>query len=302
MKKPIQKSGIARLFPPIKDYCLITAGALLYAFTFHFFFEANGLAMGGFSGIGQILHRYFDFLTPGTVVFVLNLPLIAIGIKKMGLRLLFATVFATAVTSLFMNGMNLWTQRLGQSEIAMKEPLLACIFGGILCGVSLGLMMLKNATTGGTELAARLLKYVFRNLSIGRLCLAIDFTVVVFYALAYGTWEAALYGILAMYLAGITMDLVVYRSLKGKIACIISKKAPEIMEKLGEMDFKPRLLFHGISSEKVETPLLIYAAKPSRMAEIKASTMAIDPEAFLILSDIKEVYGEGFGSYGKDSL
>ena len=176
MRKSIfSKAGAWRI---LKDYSVITLSAFLYAFTFNFFFETNHLAMGGFSGIGQVLHHYFDFLTPGIVVFVMNIPLMVIGIRKQGWSLLFSTVFAISVTSFLIDGMNLVMGQLHWEYPKMEQPLLACIFGGILCGASLGLMMLKNATTGGTELAARLLKYVFRSISIGRLCLVIDVTVV----------------------------------------------------------------------------------------------------------------------------
>ena len=178
MKNQTERSFKKTLLTLLKDFSVITVSALLYAFTFNFFFETNQLAMGGFSGIGQVLHHFFDFLTPGLVVFVLNLPLIVIGVKKQGIKLLFTTVYAICITSLMIDGMNLLADAIGWEYPKMEEPLLACIFGGILCGASLGFMMLKNATTGGTELAARLLKYVFRNLSIGKLCLAIDITVV----------------------------------------------------------------------------------------------------------------------------
>lgn len=287
----------------VKDYFVITVSAFLYSFTFNFFFETNNLAMGGFSGIGQVLHHYFAFLTPGVVVFVMNIPLLVIGIKKQGWSLLFSTVFAISVTSLMIDGMNIFMEQLQWEYPKMDQPLLACIFGGILCGVSLGLMMTKNATTGGTELAARLLKYVFRNISIGKLCLVIDVTVVCLYALTYGKLEAAMYGIIAMYIASMAMDMVVYGSDSAKLAYIISDKCEEITQRLMNMGLGATILQGRGAYTGSNKLVLMCAAKSSKIARIKAAVVEIDPhKSFIIVGNIKEVYGEGFGEYSEDNL
>ncbi|MBR2937627.1 MAG: YitT family protein [Oscillospiraceae bacterium] len=287
----------------IKDYSIITISTFLYALTFNFFFETNNLAMGGFSGIGQVLHHYFAFLTPGVVVFVMNVPLMIIGIKKQGMSILFSTVFAICVTSFMIDAMNVFVAQMGWEYPKMEQPLLACIFGGLLCGASLGLMMLKNATTGGTELAARLLKYVFRNISIGKLCLVIDITVVCFYAITYGKLEAALYGVIAMYIASIAMDMVVYGSDSAKLAYIISDKSEEITRRLMDMGLGATILEGRGAFTRNNKPVLLCAAKPAKIARIKAAVVEIDPQkSFIIVGNVKEVYGEGFGEYTEDNL
>jgi len=287
----------------VKDYFVITVSAFLYAFTFNFFFETNHLAMGGFSGIGQVLHHFFAFLTPGVVVFVMNIPLLVIGIKKQGWSLLFSTVFAISVTSFMIDGMNIFVEQMGWEYPKMDQPLLACIFGGILCGASLGLMMTKNATTGGTELMARLLKYVFRNISIGRLCLVIDVTVVCIYALTYGKLEAAMYGVIAMYIASVAMDMVVYGSDSAKLAYIISDKCDEITAKLMDMGLGATVLQGKGAYTGSNKSVLMCAAKPSKIARIKAVVVEVDPyKSFIIVGNVKEVYGEGFGEYSEDHL
>ena len=302
MKNKEKRFSKKAFFYILKDYFVITISSLIYAFTFNFFFETNNLAMGGFSGIGQVVHHFFDFVTPGIVVFVLNLPLMIIGVKKQGIKLLVATVFAICVTSLMIDGMNIFVDKMGWQYPQMGQPLLACVFGGILCGASLGLMMRKNATTGGTELAARLLKYVCRNLSIGKLCLVIDITVVCIYALTYNKLESALYGVISMYIASLAMDMVVYGSDNAKLAYIISDNSKVIAEKLMKMELGVTILkgqgaFTGISKS-----VLMCAVKPSKMALIKKTVIDIDSNSFIIVSDAKEVYGEGFAIYNEDSL
>lgn len=291
------------LWQIIKDYFVITVSAFLYAFTFNFFFETNNLAMGGFSGIGQVLHHYFAFLTPGAAVFVMNIPLLVIGIRKQGWSLLFRSVFAITVTSAMIDGMNILVEQLQWAYPRMDQPLLACIFGGILCGASLGLMMTKNATTGGTELAARLLKYVFRNISIGKICLVIDVTVVCVYALTYGRLEAAMYGVIAMYIATISMDIVVYGSSSAKLAYIISDKCEEITQRLMDMGLGVTVLQGRGAYTGNRKNVLMCAAKTSKIAQIKSAVVEIDPhKAFIIVGNVKEVYGEGFGEYSEDTL
>lgn len=280
----------------LKDYAIITLGCLLYSFAFNCFFESNNLAMGGFTGIAQVLNRFIPALPIGATVFVMNVPLMIIGIKKQGWSILFTTIYAIAVSSFMIDTMNLFI------KFPTTEPLLACIYGGVLLGISLGIMMLKNATTGGTELAARLLKYVFRNISIGKICLAIDVTVICIYALTFRSLDNALYGIIAMYVSSIAMDLVVYGSSNAKLAYIISDKSAEITKKLMDMELGATI-FNGKGAFTGEQKnVLMCAVRPNKIGRIKAAVMEIDPKGFVIVTDAKEVLGEGFGEYTEDSL
>lgn len=286
-----------RAFIIFRDYAMITLSCLLYAFSFNCFFQPNNLAMGGFTGLAQVLNKLIPVLPIGTTVFVMNVPLMIIGVKKQGWNLLFASVFAITVSSVMIDTMAaLWT-------FPTMDPLLACLYGGVLMGISLGVMMLKNATTGGTELAARLLKYVIRHLSIGKLCLVIDITVVSCYALAFGNIHSALYGAMAMYVCSIAMDMVVYGSINAKLAYIISDHCDIITQKLMDMELGATLLTGKGAFTGNNKNIIMCAVKPSRIARIKALVAEVDPDrAFVIVTDAREVYGEGFGEYGNDSL
>ena len=281
----------------LRDYGLITVSCLLYAFAFNCFFQPNNLAMGGFTGLAQVLNRLMPFLPIGATVFVMNVPLMIIGVKKQGWGLLFASIYAITVSSVMVDAM------AALIPFPTMDPLLACLYGGVLMGISLGLMMLKNATTGGTELAARLLKYVIHSLSIGKLCLAIDVAVVSFYALVFGNIHSALYGAVAMYVSSIAMDMVVYGSVNAKVAYIISDKCGEITEKLLASDVGATILSGKGAFTGTEKNVLMCAAKPAKIARVKALVASVDPDkAFVIVTDAKEVYGEGFGEYGEGSL
>ncbi len=285
------------LLKTLKDYCIITVSCLLYAVTFNCFFQTNNLAMGGFTGVAQVLNRLVPVIPVGTTVFIMNVPLMILGVKKQGWSLLFASVYAIFVSSAMIDGIAMLI------TFPPMDPLLACLYGGVLLGISLGLMMLKNATTGGTELAARLLKYVFRSLSIGKLCLFIDVTVICIYALTFRSLDNALYGIIAMYISSLSMDMVVYGSINAKLAIIVSDRNREITQHLMKMGLGATILEgHGAytgSHKKV----LMCAAKPGKIAMIKAAVAEVDPQkAFIIVCDAREVFGEGFGEYSPDSL
>lgn len=286
-----------KVWQVLEDYVVIFLSCLLYAFTFNCFFDANNLAMGGFTGIAQVLNRFAPWLPVGTTVFVMNIPLMILGVKKLGWKILVASVFATAVSSVMIDTLDMLI------TFPVTEPLLACLYGGVLLGVSLGLMMRKSATTGGTELAARLLKYVFHSLSIGKLCLAIDVTVICIYALTFRSLDNALYGIIAMYVSSLAMDMVVYGSINAKLAIIVSDHVDEITAKLMEMELGATILDgHGAYTGQSKR-VLMCAARPARIGQIKAAVSAADPEkAFIIVCDAREVFGEGFGEYGADSL
>lgn len=281
----------------LKDYAIITLGCLLYSFAFNCFFETNNLAMGGFTGIAQVLNRFIPALPIGTTVFVMNVPLMIIGIKKQGWSILFTTIYAIAVSSAMIDTLNAFI------KFPSTEPLLACIYGGVLLGISLGIMMLKSATTGGTELAARLLKYVFRNISIGKICLIIDVSVICIYAFTFRSLDNALYGIIAMYVSSIAMDMVVYGSSNAKLAYIISDKGEEIKQKLMALGLGATIINGSGAFTGNAKNILLCAARPNKISRIKAAVNAVDPEkSFIIVTDAKEVLGEGFGEYSENSL
>lgn len=280
----------------IKDYAIITVACLLYSFAFECFFDANNLAMGGFTGIAQVFGRFIPALPIGITVFVMNIPLMILGVKKQGWSILFTTVYAVAASSLTIDTMD------ALITFPKTEPLLACIYGGVLLGISLGLMMLKSATTGGTELAARLLKYVIKSISIGKICLIIDVAVICVYALTFKSLDNALYGIIAMYVSSLAMDMVVYGSINAKLAYIISDKSEEITKRLMDMGLGATIFKGSGAFTGNQKNVLLCAAKPNKIARIKQAVMELDSKGFVIVTDAKEVFGEGFGEYTNDSL
>lgn len=277
-------------------YGMIVFGSALYALGFDWFFQPNHISMGGFTGIAQVLNRLIPALPVGMTMLVLNIPLFVIGVKKQGIKLLISSLFAMSAGSLMIDGLAMIY------TFPAMDPLLACIYGGVLLGASMGLLLNVGATTGGTELAARLLKYKLRHLSIGKLCLAIDVMVIIIYAAVFGSIDSALYGAIAMYISSLAMDMIVYGSINAKIAYIISDRSDEVTQKLLGMDLGLTLL-HGQGGFSGDAKKVVLCAfKRSQIAAIKGAVTAIDPNAFIIVCEAHEVLGEGFGEYTPDSL
>lgn len=281
----------------LKDYAIITLGCLLYAFSYNCFFYTNDLAMGGFTGVAQVVNKVAKWVPVGTMVFCMNVPLMILGIKKQGWSILFASLYSIFISSLMIDALDYL------NLFKPMDPLLACVFGGIVMGAALAIMLQKNATTGGTELLARLLKYVIPRLSIGKICLIIDVTVVSLYALAFGNVESTLYGVIAMYVCSISMDMVIYGSINAKLIYIISEHNDEITQKLMDMGLGGTIFTGKGAYTGNDKKIIMCAARPAKIAAIKAAVKQVDPDkAFIIVSDAKEVFGEGFGEYGADAM
>ena len=279
-----------------KNFLSITLGSLVYAVAFNWFFRPNGLSFGGFTGVSQIINFWVPVLPVGILTIVMNIPLFFIGVRRMGPHLLVSSLYAMAISSLLLDVVG------AVYTFAPMEPLLACIYGGALMGCAFGLMLLVNATTGGTELLARLLKFKLPHLSIGRLCLIIDLVVVTAYALVFRNLNNALYGIIALYISSLVMDTVIYGSRSAQLAYIISDRSQDIAQALLDLDLGITLLpaTGGFSGDPKQ--VILCAFKRNHIAVIKELVHDIDPRAFLIVTKAHEVLGEGFGSYSQESL
>lgn len=281
----------------IFDYALITLGSVIYSLAFVLFFQPNDLALGGFTGLCQIINHYIPALPIGILVFALNVPLMIIGFKKEGFKLLFSSFYAILLSSLLIDSFS------SLFSFKKTETLLACIFGSILLGTSLGIMMNKNATTGGTELLARLIKYKNHSLSIGKVCLIIDVIIISLYSLAFNSFDKLLYGIISMYISSKIMDTVVYGSYNGKLVYIISDKNDEIINVLLENGFGVTTLSGKGGWTDNDKKILLCTVRKNKIPVVKKAVLAFDPDkSFVIVCDAIDVFGEGFGNYSSSGL
>lgn len=280
----------------LKQYGLITFSCALYALGFCWCCVPGHMTVGGLTGIAQILNVYFPALPVGVMTLVMNIPLFILGLKLLGKGVLISSLYAMAVSSLMIDGIN------AIHSFQPLEPVLACVYGGLICGVGFGIMLREGATTGGTELAARLIKLKVQQLPIGKLCLMIDLVVIVTYSLTFRQLAQALYCIAMLYICTTVMDKVVYGGNAAKMAYIISERHDEITRKLLELDLGVTLLDGTGAYAHRPAQVILCAFSRSYIIPVKKLVQQIDPNAFVIVCDTHEILGEGFDSYDPQGL
>ena len=280
-----------------KPALLITLAALVYALSFVWCFDPNGIAFGGITGIAQIINKLLPSVPVGVTVIVLNIPLFLLGWRLIGGKLLVSSLYAMAVSSLFIDllaSLRTWEP---------MDPLLSCIFGGLLLGGSLGVIFLQGATTGGTDLAARLLKLRLAWLPMGKLLLAIDLGVIILVALFFRNLNTALYGFIALYISTLAMDGILYGLDTAKVAYIISDRNEDICSAIvNDLERGVTILQGQGAYTGADKKVLMCAFKQREIAAIRSAVKDIDPDAFLIVCNAHEVLGDGFRQYSKNSL
>lgn len=280
----------------VKSYVVITLGSILYALAYNIFYAPNLVAMGGLTGLGQVLNALIPALPVGTTVFVMNVPLFFLGWKFIGGHLLVSSLYAMTFSSFAIDVMDMIYQ------FPPMDTMLAAIFGGALLGAGIGLVFSKGATTGGTDLIARLLKLKFAWLPMGTLVLIPDFIVIVLAAIAFGKVESALYGLVSLFITSKVMDMVLYGLDSSKVAYIISDACKEITDAVMAMDRGATILHGEGAYSGDEKKVLMVAFKQKEIVPLKEKVNEIDPHAFLIVCDAHDVLGEGFRTYSKDDI
>ena len=269
----------------VRSCGIITLGAVIYALAFDWFVAPNQIAMGGVTGLAQIVNALVPVLPVGVLSILVNVPLFLAGWRLLGGRLLVSSLYAMAVSS-----------------FPPMDPILATLYGGAGMGVGLGLVFSQGATTGGTDIIGKLLKLKFPWLPIGKLVMIPDMVVVILAAVVFGTVNAALYGLIQMYLLSKVMDMILYGWDTSRVAYIITDRWEETVQGLLDMNRGVTLLQGKGAYTGAEKQVLLVAFRQREIVPIKRMLREIDPKAFFIVCDAHEILGEGFGDYQKEEI
>ena len=290
----MKQTGLSRL---ARDYIWIALGSVLYSISFDWFYVPNQLGFGGLTALGMILNHLSPAIPIGMVVLVLNIPIFILGWKFLGGHTLISSLFAMAATSLLVDLF------AALYEFPPMDPMLAAVFGGVSLGVSLGIIFSKGATTGGTDLIARLLKLPFAWLPMGKLLLVVDLSMLLAVSIAFRSMESAMYGIIALYISTIVMDMVLYGLDQSKVAYIITSNPRPMAAEIDKQLDRGTTFLHGEGSFSGQDKLVLMCAfKQRQIVPLKALVHEMDPEAFIIVCDAHEVLGQGFRRYQKNDI
>ena len=269
-------------------YLHIIVGCLIGGMAYPLFLIPCGIAPGGLTGVGIICHHLFSWPV-GTVSLVLNIPLFILSYRQMGPVFAFRSLIAMTLFSLSID--------LLPFAPMTEDPLLATLFGGILLGVGLGMIMRGGATTGGTDMMARLLHKHISFLSVGVLLFAMDFIVIVAAAVFIGANEA-LYAIIDIYASSKMIDAVLIGLTADKACFIISDAWEKVSERiLTEMNRGATQLKARGAWSKEERPVVMSVVSRNELSTIKKIVQEEDESAFMLVTEAYEALGEGFSSF-----
>ncbi len=270
----------------IREYALIVAGVLLASFGLDGFLIPNKIAAGGVSGIATILYYLFGFPV-GVTMLVINIPLFIAGGKVAGRAFFFRTLMATILMSLYID--------LVPTPVMTTDMILATVYGGTLVGIGLGLTIYAGATTGGSDMAAKILHARVPKISVATFLFVIDVAVVLAAALVMGA-AVALYAIASLYISSKLIDVVVAGFKTGKAYFIITTKPDEIKKGIiEELDRGVTIISAtgGYSGEE-KAVLLCAIRRNAEVVALKRLVARVDEKAFMIATNVTEVLGEGF--------
>lgn len=270
----------------IRDYSGITFGVLLTGLGLDMFLIPNKIAAGGVSGIGTILYYLFG-IQVGLTMLIINIPLFLLSVKQLGIQIGMRSLYGTISLSILID---LLAKKL---PTPTHNPILAAVYGGILVGLGIGIVFKFNGTTGGTDLAAALIRRLTGH-AVGFLLFTIDGLVIIAAGLVFNA-ELALLALITVYLTGRIIDLVQEGFNYAKAVFIISDDSDSIADAVlkqldrGVTAMSGRGAFTGTDKE-----VLLSVVGRSEISRLKELVREIDPSAFVIVTDVHEVLGEGF--------
>jgi uncharacterized membrane-anchored protein YitT (DUF2179 family) len=273
----------------IKNISFILLGAAIFAFGLVHFNMQNNLAEGGFTGITLLLYFLFD-LDPSYTNLALNIPLFLIGWKLLGRNAFLYTIIGTVSLSVF-----LWIFQRYAIHMPLKHDLtLAALFAGVFIGIGLGIIFRYGGTTGGVDIIARLV-YKYKGISMGKTMFVFDAVVITLSLILYLSYREAMYTLVAVFVAARVIDFMQDTGYAAKGATIISEKSNEIAEKImNEMDRGVTILKGQGSYTKRERDVLYCVVAKNELSRLKSVITSVDPHAFVAVSDVHDVLGEGF--------
>ena len=280
----------------------IFLGSAILALSMNIFLVPHKIAPGGVSGVATVLFYLSGQKIPvGVAMLAMNVPLFLAGLKVRGKHFIIRSIIGAALLSVIIDITEPWAS--GFADILLTDTassgshdlLLYALAGGVMTGLGLGFVLKEEATTGGTDMAAALLARVFPWIPVGKILIILDGLVVFMAAIVFKSFQLGLYSVVALFVSAKTLDGFLEGINFSKSLMIISMRADSIAKAL--MDRIDRgvtgLYGKGMYTGNSYTVLLC-VVKKEEIHKVKNTVREIDPDAFVLLTDVREVFGEGF--------
>lgn len=274
---------------------LITFGALVYSMGISIFLDPNNLAPGGTTGIAIIINRLINIKT-GTLVFLINIPILIFGWWKFGTKFILSTIYVTFVSSFFINTLN--THFIARYGVITHDLLLSGVAGGALMAIGMAIVFRQGATTGGTDIIIKALRQKYKHIKSGTIFIITDAIIVSASAIIFKNIEVALYAAITIVVSNFVLDSVLYGGDSAKLLYIISDNQEKISKRiLDEIDI-------GITNLKAEgaytqndKKVIMCVCRKHNYTRIREIVREEDVNAFFIVSNANEVFGDGYKSH-----
>lgn len=291
-----------RTMPYLLSLLQILLGSVILALSMNIFLIPNKIAPGGVSGIATVLFYLSGEKIPvGIAMLAMNIPLFLAGLKVRGRYFIIKSIIGAVLLSVFIDLTEPWISDFlsrflsAPAGAGSHDLLLYALAGGVTTGLGLGFVFKEEATTGGTDMAAALLNKAFPWVPVGKLLIVLDGLVVLMAAVVFNSFQLGLYSVVALYVSAKTLDGFLEGINFSKALMIISQQADSIAKTL--MDKIDRgvtgLYGKGMYTGNSYTVLLC-VVKKEEIHKVKNIVREIDPNAFVLLTDVREVLGEGF--------
>ncbi|CAH8715304.1 YitT family protein [Paenibacillus thiaminolyticus] len=269
----------------IKRVVFITIGAVLMGVALEIFLVPNDIIDGGIAGISIILSKTTS-LKLGLFLFLLNVPFLMLGYKQIGKTFAFSTLYGIAV-------MSLTTAMLHHAEAFTNEKLLAVMFGGIMLGAGVGLVIRFGGSLDGTEIVSILISKRI-NVPVGQLIMIFNVFIFIVAGFVFG-WDSAMYSIFTYYIAFKMIDIVVEGLNESKSVTIISSEYDEISQAIIDRLGRNTTFIYAKGGYMREDTQMIYCVLTRlEVAKLKAIVQDIDPKAFIAIETVSDVLGGNF--------
>lgn len=275
------------MFTKAKMYFLTILGAAISALALNLFLIPADIAPGGMSGLAVVVN-HITGIPVGGLILILNIPIFIWGLKNFSRSYMLRSFFG-------MSALSVLTEVFSFLKPVTGDLILASVYGGALMGLGIGTVFFAGTTTGGTDIAAQILKKRFPSFSVGRFILLIDAVIVTFAGLVYNKWEVALYSAAALYISTGVIDLITEGVDFAKVLYIISDKPREIAEEISRrLEHGTTMLYGSSVYTGKDKTVLMSVVKKYEIGKLKKIINGIDENAFVIVSDAREVLGRGF--------
>lgn len=278
----------------ILRYLKIVFGGIIYAIGFRMFLFPNSMMAGGLGGLSMIINQ-LSGLPVGLMTFVMNIPLFIAARKVLGRRFFIGSVVGMTISTLLVDVFGMLLPSF------TRDPLLGSIYGGIINGAGIGLVLSAGASTGGSDIIAGLLRHRFPSINFGKFMLMVNGGIIAIYALVLKNYDCALYSVIAIFVESKIIDGILYGFEHSKLVYIISDEYEKISHELQIELHRGVTLIEGYGAYTGQHKNVIMCViKRQQIAKLKHIVQKYDEHAFVIINETHEVIGKSFANIQDD--